>query len=68
MNDKLKYCLCTEATDITFPYFRVMLISFLKHNSGWSKGKLVILTCDLTPLSKANRKIIKEISSLVERL
>jgi len=66
MNDKLKYCLCTEATDITFPYFRVMLTSFLKHNSGWFSGKLVILTCDINPLSKANRQIIKEIYSDVE--
>ena len=66
MNDKLKYCLCTEATDITFPYFRVMLTSFLKYNSGWFKGKLVILTCDITPLSKANRKIIKKWYNNVE--
>jgi cellobiose-specific phosphotransferase system component IIB len=66
MDDKLKYCLCTEATDMTFPYLRVMLSSFIKHNSGWFKGKLVILTCDITPLSKANRKIIKKWYSDVE--
>ena len=66
MDSKFKYCLCTEATDITFPYIRVMLNSFFKHNSEWFKGTIVLLTCDITPLSKANRKIIKGIYSNVE--
>lgn len=59
-DNDIKYCVCTEGTDFTFPYLRVMLLSLFKHNP-WIEGDVVILTCDLTPLSNHNREILNEI-------
>lgn len=59
-DEDIKYCICTEGSDLNFPYLRVMLQSLFKHNS-WIKGDVVILTCDLTPLSTHNREILKSI-------
>lgn len=56
----IAYCICTEGSDLVFPYLRVMLLSLFKHNS-WVKGDLVILTCDITPLSTHNREILESI-------
>lgn len=57
MDDNIKYCLCTEGCDKSFAYLRVMLLSFLKNNR-WFNGEIKIFTCDLTPLSSDNRKIL----------
>jgi len=57
---EIKYCICTEGSDIVFPYLRVMLLSLFKHNS-WIKGDVIVLTCDLTPLSNHNKEILKSI-------
>ena len=59
-NKDITYCICTEGSDLVFPYLRVMLLSLFKHNS-WVKGEVVILTCDITPLSTHNRKILESI-------
>jgi len=56
----IAYCICTEGSDLVFPYLRVMLLSLFKHNP-WVKGDLVILTCDITPLSTHNREILESI-------
>ena len=59
-NKDIAYCICTEGSDLVFPYLRVMLLSLFKHNS-WINGDMVILTCDITPLSTHNRKILESI-------
>ena len=60
MDDNIKYCLCTEGCDKSFAYLRVMILSFFKNNR-WFNGEIKIFTCDLTPLSSDNRKILTSI-------
>jgi len=62
--DDIKYCIVTEGADFNFPYLRVMLNSLLTHDS-WVKDNIVIMTCDLTPLSPHNREILKTISDKI---
>ena len=63
--DDIKYAIVTEGADFNFPYLRVMLNSLLKHN-GWVKDNIVIMTCDLTPLSSHNREILKSINDKIQ--
>jgi len=63
--DDIKYCIVTEGADFNFPYLRVMLNSLLKHDS-WVKDNIIIMTCDLTPLSSHNREILKSISDRIQ--
>lgn len=63
--DDIKYCIVTEGADFNFPYLRVMLNSLLKHNP-WVKDNIIIMTCDLTPLSLHNREILKSINDKIQ--
>ena len=63
--DDIKYCIVTEGADFNFPYLRVMLNSLLAHDN-WVKDNIVIMTCDLTPLSSHNREILKSISNKIQ--
>lgn len=63
--DDVKYTICTEGSDYNFPYLRVMLLSLLKH-SPWLKDNIIVMTCELTPLSKHNREVLKDICQNIQ--
>ncbi len=63
--DDVKYTVCTEGSDYNFPYLRVMLLSLLKH-SPWLKDNITVMTCELTPLSKHNKEILKGICQNIQ--
>ena len=63
--DDVKYTVCTEGSDYNFPYLRVMLLSLLKH-SPWLKDNITVMTCELTPLSKHNKEILKDICQNIQ--
>ena len=63
--DDIKYCIVTEGADFNFHYLRVMLNSLLKHNS-WAKDNIIIMICDLTPLSLHNKEILKSINDKIQ--
>jgi hypothetical protein len=64
MKDKknVKYCLCTEAANITFPYLRVAISSFV-NNNPWFNGNIILLVNESLPFSKHNEETIRKIYS-----